>query len=137
MISTKYEYWKKERKRKKALRSMQHDGYSVNVPGILGIAFIILFIANFFYSTLDLNQAFTFTGFLHALEQAPSVPIDWIKDFASLRITSDWSELFNWFRDFLNQFIMPMITVVLFLCVGIAQLVTYIVYFVGILFGGV
>lgn len=102
---------------------------------IFGVVFIMLFIVNFFYSATGNTSTFSFSSLLYALHEAPQIPIDWIRDFSNLQITSDWTVAFNWLRDFLNNFVMKIITAGLFLCTGVVQLITYAVYFIGILFG--
>lgn len=102
---------------------------------IFSVVFLMLFIVNFFYSATSNETPFSFTTLLYAFQEAPQIPIDWIKKFANLQITSDWTVAFNWLRDFLNNYVMKIITAGLFLCTGIVQLITYAVYFIGILFG--
>lgn len=104
---------------------------------IFSVVFLMLFIVNFFYSATSNDTPFSFTTLLYAFQEAPQIPIDWIKKFANLQITSDWTVAFNWLRDFLNNYVMKIITAGLFLCTGIVQLITYAVYFIGILFGAV
>lgn len=104
-------------------------------PTLFVVLFIILFIVNFFYSATGNTSTFSFSSMLYAFQEAPQIPIDWIRDFSNLQITSDWTVAFNWLRDFLNNFVMKIITAGLFLCTGVVQLITYCVYFVGILFG--
>lgn len=105
-------------------------------PTLFVVLFIILFIVNFFYSATGNTSTFSFSSMLYAFQEAPQIPIDWIRDFSNLQITSDWTVAFNWLRDFLNNFVMKIITAGLFLCTGVVQLITYCVYFIGILFGG-
>ena len=102
---------------------------------IFGVIFMMLFIVNFFYSATGNTSTFSFSSMLYALQEAPQIPIDWIRDFSNLQITSDWTIAFNWLRDFLNNFVMKIITAGLFICTGVVQLITYAVYFIGILFG--
>lgn len=104
---------------------------------VFTVVFMVLFIINFFYSATSNESLFSFSSLLQAIQNAPSVPTDWIKTFSDLRITADWTVAFNWLRDFLNNYVMKLITVFLFLCTGIVQLLTYSIYFIGILFGGV
>lgn len=103
-------------------------------PTLFVVLFIILFIVNFFYSATGNTSTFSFSSMLYAFQEAPQIPIDWIRDFSNLQITSDWTVAFNWLRDFLNNFVMKIITAGLFLCTGVVQLITYAVYFIGILF---
>ena len=104
-------------------------------PTIFVVLFLILFIVNFFYSATGNTSTFSFSSMLYAFQEAPQIPTDWIRDFSNLQITSDWTVAFNWLRDFLNNFVMKIITAGLFICTGIVQLITYAVYFISILFG--
>lgn len=104
-------------------------------PTVFVVLFLILFIINFFYSATGNTSTFSFSSMLYAFQEAPQIPIDWIRDFSNLQITSDWTAAFNWLRDFLNNFVMKIITAGLFICTGVVQIITYAVYFIGILFG--
>lgn len=104
-------------------------------PTVFVVLFLILFIINFFYSATGNTSTFSFSSMLYAFQQAPQIPIDWIRDFSNLQITSDWTVAFNWLRDFLNNFVMKIITAGLFICTGVVQIITYAVYFISILFG--
>ena len=104
-------------------------------PTVFVVLFLILFIINFFYSATGTTSTFSFSSMLYAFQEAPQIPIDWIRDFSNLQITSDWTAAFNWLRDFLNNFVMKIITAGLFICTGVVQIITYAVYFIGILFG--
>lgn len=99
------------------------------------VLFLVLFIVNFFYSATGNTSTFSFSSMLYAFQEAPQIPTDWIRDFSNLRITSDWTVAFNWLRDFLNNFVMKIITAGLFISTGVVQLITYAVYFISILFG--
>lgn len=104
-------------------------------PTVFVVLFLILFIINFFYSATCNTSTFSFSSMLYAFQEAPQIPIDWIRDFSNLQITSDWTVAFNWLRDFLNNFVMKIITAGLFICTGVVQIITYAVYFISILFG--
>lgn len=116
---------------------LHHYSSSFSCVSVFTVVFMVLFIINFFYSAANNESSFSFSSLLQAIQNAPSVPTDWIKTFSDLRITADWTVAFNWLRDFLNNYVMKMITVFLFLCTGILQLLTYSIYFISILFGGV
>ena len=104
-------------------------------PTVFAVLFLVLFIVNFFYSATGNTSTFSFSSMLYAFQEAPQIPTYWIRDFSNLRITSDWTVAFNWLRDFLNNFVMKIITAGLFISTGVIQLITYAVYFIGILFG--
>lgn len=107
----------------------------VITPTVFVVLFLILFIVNFFYSATGNTSTFSFSSMLYAFQEAPQIPTDWIRDFSNLQITSDWTVAFNWLRDFLNNFVMKIITAGLFISTGVVQLITYAVYFISILFG--
>lgn len=98
------------------------------------IVFMCLFLIMFFSAATGLDTSFTFTGFLEGLADSPSIDTSWIKTFNSLRITSDW-DIFNFLRDFINTF-MDIISVLLWLVTGIAQLVVYVGYLFRVFFSG-
>ena len=113
---------------------VQKKGYYVAPATIFTVIFVLLFVTNFFYATVGYEQTFTFSHLLEKFSAIEPVGIDWIRDFADMRIEEDWS-VFNWFRDFLNNFVMKIVTAFLFLCTGLVELVRYAYFFVGILFG--
>lgn len=113
---------------------VQKKGYSIAPATIFTVIFVLLFVTNFFYATVGYEQTFTFSHLLEKFSTIEPVGIDWIRDFADMRIEDDWS-VFNWFRDFLNNFVMKIVTAFLFLCTGLVELVRYAYFFVGILFG--
>lgn len=132
---------REERKKARAIRvgksranDVERDFSGVSV---LGVFFVIVFVVNFFYAITGSDSFFSFSSLLSTFEKAPSINTDWILKFGNLEITSDWTKVFNWLRDFINNYIIKIITIVLYLCTGVAQLITYFCYFVGILFGGV
>ena len=109
-------------------------GFSVAPTTIFTVIFVLLAVTNFFYATVGYEQNFSFSHLLEKFSTIEPVGIDWIRDFADMRIEEDWS-VFNWFRDFLNNFVMKIVTAFLFLCTGLVELVRYAYFFVGILFG--
>ena len=109
-------------------------GYSIAPATIFTVIFVLLAVTNFFYASVGYEQNFTFSHLLEKFSTIEPVGIDWIRDFADMRIEEDWS-VFNWFRDFLNNFVMKIVTAFLFLCTGLVELVRYAYFFVGILFG--
>ena len=134
-------YKRSERNKARAIRIDKSRSFDVerdvSAISVFSVIFMVLFIINFFYSATGNSSSFSFSSLLQAIQNAPSVPTDWIKTFSDLRITADWTVAFNWLRDFLNNYVMKLITVFLFLCTGIVQLLTYSIYFISILFGGV
>ena len=96
--------------------------------------FAVCALVSFVWRATGSDNIFTFSSFLETLSNVPQIPTNWIKSFVSNTIQADWA-VFNFFRDFLNRFIMPLLGVISFLCVGVAQLVTYAIWVVGLLFG--
>ena len=132
---------REERKKARAIRVDKSRAYDVERDfsgvSVLGVFFVLVFVVNFFYAVTGSDSFFSFTSLLSTFEKAPSINTDWILKFGKLKITDDWTKVFIWLRDFINDYIIKIITIVLYLCTGVAQLVTYFCYFVGILFGGV
>lgn len=113
---------------------VSRSGYSIAPASIFSVIFVLLAVINFFYASVGFEQTFTFSHMLEKFSTIEPVGIEWIRDFAEMRIEEDWS-VFNWFRDFLNNFIMKLVTAFLFLCTGLVELIRYAYFFVGILFG--
>lgn len=105
-----------------------------SVANFFTVIFMCLFLIMFFSAATGSDTSITFTGFLEGLADSPSIDTCWIKTFNSLRITSDWY-IFNFLRDFLNTF-MDIISVLLWLVTGIAQLVVYVGYLFRVFFSG-
>ena len=69
------------------------------------------------------------------------VDVDVVRNFSQSRITDDWTfwlskELeigisFNWLRNFINNFIMPILSMVAFFLAGITQLIVFIGWVIG------
>lgn len=95
--------------------------------------FIVLFMVSFFNAVSGNGRIITFTGLLNALSEAPSIDISWIGHFMDLTIKNDWG-LFDFFRTFLNQF-MGIIGLMLYFVTGVAQIVVFFSYFLGVFFG--
>lgn len=91
-------------------------------------------LVSFVWRATGSDNIFSFSSFLETLSNVPSIPTSWIKSFVSNTIESDWG-LFNFFKEFLNRFIMPLLGVISFFCIGVVQLLTYAIYVVGFLFG--
>lgn len=108
-----------------------------NVGGLLPLVFVILFMFAFVGSVMGNEGYLTFSGFLNYLGDSPTIDMSVIIDFASkMHIDDDWGKVFNHFRDFLNDFIMPIVGVSIYFCVSVAQLVLFFVWIVRFLFTG-
>lgn len=111
--------------------------YSYRNLNVFGIIFIILFVFAFVASVMGLQSNVTFYSLLTVLSNAKVINIaDIMEDFNNLVITSDWS-IFNWLKDFINNFIMPIISVVTYFALSIAQLFVFVFWIVKFLFTGV
>lgn len=114
------------------------DTEASNVGGLFPLIFVILFIFAFVSALMGRETTVTFRGLLESFANAPTIDMSTIIDFASnMYITEDWTVAFNWLRDFLNNFVMPIISVVIYFCVSVAQLLLFLVWAIKFLFTGV
>lgn len=111
--------------------------YSYRNFNLFGIVFIILFVFAFVSSVMGLDSNVSFSTLLQALSNAKTIDIASIMSaFNDLRITDDWS-VFNWLKTFINQFLMPLISVLTYFALSIAQLFVFLFWVVRFLFTGV
>ena len=108
--------------------------YAFSGKSLLLWGFMFCFFVSYIWSVSGKTDTFSFTSMLNALADAPVIPLDWLYEFTSMRITADWG-LFNFFRDFLNNYCIAFLGVLGQLAVGISQLFVYIAWIIGILFG--
>ena len=109
-----------------------------NVGGLFPLIFVILFLFAFASSLMGRETTVTFRGLLDSLANAPTIDMSTIIDFASrMYITDDWTVAFNWLRDFLNNFVMPILSVAIYFCVSVAQLLLFLIWAIKFLFTGV
>lgn len=109
-----------------------------NVGGLFPLIFVILCLFAFVGAFMGREETVTFRGLLNSLSSAPTIDMSSIVDFASkLYITEDWGVAFNWFRDFLNNFFMPIVGVAIYFSVSVAQLLLFLVWAIKFLFTGV
>lgn len=109
-----------------------------NVGGLFPLIFVILFLFAFVGALMGREDTVTFRGFLNSLSSAPTIDMSTIIDFASkMYITDDWTVAFNWLRDFLNNFVMPILSVAIYFCVSVAQLLLFLIWVIKFLFSGV
>lgn len=92
------------------------------------------FFVSLFWRITGSDNIFTFTSLLEAFSSAPSIPTSWITSFVSNKIVADWG-VFEFLRNFLNSFVMPLLGTVSFVAVGVAQIITYATWILGTLFG--
>ena len=108
-----------------------------NVGGLFPLIFVVLFMFAFVGAVYGREGNLTFSGLLNYLGSAPTIDMSVIVDFASkMRIDDDWGSVFNKFRDFLNNFIMPIVGVAIYFSVSVAQLVLFAVWVIRFLFTG-
>lgn len=116
-----------------------------NHTGLFSIIIMLLIFINLSYLFYNNGNQMSFSSLLNGLSDMPSIDISVVQKFSNSRITSDWSlwlseELgigisFNWLRDFINSFIMPILSLASFFLAGIVQLVYFITWTLGFIFG--
>lgn len=113
--------------------------------GLFSVIIMLLIFVNLSYLFFNNGNQMSFSSFLNGLSDIPSVNVDVVRNFSQSRITADWSlwlskDLgigisFNWLRDFINSFIMPLLSMVAFFLAGITQLIVFIGWVIGFIFG--
>lgn len=107
--------------------------YKGGVGGVLVIVVAFLLVATLFQSLSGATPTLTFSGFLQYMSNVPVLSGDWMLELNDMRIVADWG-LANFIRDFLN-ILATMLSSLVFLFAGVAQLILYICFLVGYLFG--
>lgn len=112
---------------------------------LFSVIIMVLIFINLSYLFFNNGNQLSFSSFLNGLSDLPSVNVDVVRNFSQSRITADWSlwlskDLgigisFNWLRDFINSFIMPLLSMVAFFLSGITQLIVFIGWVIGFIFG--
>ena len=113
--------------------------------GLFSVIIMVLIFINLSYLFFNSGNQMSFSSFLNGLSDMPSVNVDVVRNFSQSRITADWSlwlskDLgigisFNWLRDFLNNFIMPLLSMLAFFLAGVTQLIVFIGWVIGFIFG--
>ena len=113
--------------------------------GLFSVIIMVLIFINLSYLFFNNGNQMSFSSFLNGLSDMPSVDVDVVRNFSQSRITDDWTfwlskELeigisFNWLRNFINNFIMPILSMVAFFLAGITQLIVFIGWVIGFIFG--
>ena len=113
--------------------------------GLFTIIILVLIFINLSYLFFNNGGQMSFSSLLNGLSEMPSVNVDVVRNFSQSRITADWSlwlskDLgigisFNWLRDFINSFIMPLLSMVAFFLAGLTQLIVFIGWVIGFIFG--
>lgn len=119
---------------KSRMRRSQNAMVRTSGLNFFTVVFLVLFVLMFFSVASGVDSHITFTSLIDSLADSPSIDTSWIKTFNSMRIESDWS-IFNFLRDFLNTFV-DIISVLLWIITGIAQLIVYIGFIFRVLFLG-
>ena len=112
---------------------------------LFSVIIMVLIFINLSYLFFNNGNQMSFSSFLNGLSDMPSVNVDVVRNFSQQRITDDWTfwlskELeigisFNWLRNFINSFIMPLLSMVAFLLAGLTQLIVFIGWVIGFIFG--
>ena len=109
-----------------------------NVGGFFPLIFVILCLFAFVSAFMGRETTVTFRGLLSSIANAPTIDMSTVIDFASkMYITEDWTVAFNWLRDFLNSFVMPILSVAFYFCVSVAQLLLFLIWAIKFLLTGV
>ncbi|MDY4159884.1 MAG: hypothetical protein SOY02_06590 [Candidatus Onthovivens sp.] len=118
---------------------------STSHSGLFTIIILVLIFINLSYLFFNNGGQMSFSSLLYGLSEMPSVDVDVVRNFSQSRITADWSlwlskDLgigisFNWLRDFINSFIMPLLSMVAFFLAGLTQLIVFIGWVIGFIFG--
>lgn len=113
--------------------------------GLFSIIIMLLIFINLSYLFYNNGNQMSFSSLLNGLSDMPSIDISVVQKFSNSRITADWSLWlskkygigisFNWLRDFINSFIMPILSLSSFFLAGIVQLVYFITWLLGFIFG--
>ena len=113
--------------------------------GLFSVIIMLLIFINLSYLFYNNGNQMSFSSLLNGLSDMLNVDISVVQRFSNSRITDDWTfwlskELeigisFNWLRNFINSFIMPILSLVSFFLAGIVQLVYFITWLLGFIFG--
>lgn len=113
---------------------------------IFRIVLLLLIFINLSFLFFNNGEKMFFSSFLESLGKNDMfVNVDVVRNFSQQRITDDWTfwlskELeigisFNWLRNFINSFIMPLLSMVAFFLAGVTQLIVFIGWIIGFIFG--
>lgn len=113
--------------------------------GLFTLIIMVLIFVNLSYLFYNNGNQMSFSSLLYGLSDMPSVDISVVQKFSNSGITADWSLVlseslgisisFNWLRNFINSFIMPILSLASFFLAGIVQLVYFITWTLGFIFG--
>lgn len=113
------------------------ESTNIDGSGVFGVIFIILCLFAFSSVLMGRDSSLSFTGLLNSISSMPTIDMSRVFNFVDdFNITSDWT-VFNWFRDFLNNFFLPLFGVAIYFCTAIAQLIVFLVWVFKFIFTGV
>lgn len=109
------------------------------------VLFLLIFI-NLSFLFFNKGEKMFFSSLLDSLgNNNMVVDVDAVRNFSQSRITDDWTFWlskkldigisFNWLRNFINNFIMPLLSMVVFFLAGVTQLIVFIGWVIGFIFG--
>lgn len=109
------------------------------LTSIFGIFLLALFFVNVMRAATGNQDVFTFTRLLNAMQNAPSISLEWLSTFQRFGQVAqgDWG-IFEFLKNFINGFLGffgDIFTVVGFVGTGGVQLILYVVHFIPVLFG--
>lgn len=113
---------------------------------IFKIVLLLLIFINLSFLFFNNGEKMFFSSFLESLgNNNMVVDVDVVRNFSQSRITKDWTLwlskdlnigiTFNWLRDFLNNFVMPILSMIAFFLAGVTQLIVFIGWVIGFIFG--
>lgn len=98
------------------------------------VIFMALFLVMFIQIVASSGQGLSFRYFLEVLTGAPNIPLGWLYNVKNaMYLGGDWG-IFDFIRAFINS-LSGIIVGSLYILTGVAQVFSYAVYFVTIIFG--
>ena len=103
---------------------------------VFGVVFAVLFFYAFVGVLSGRRFSLTFSGLLNAFADAPKLDFSLLSRFMDVAyIEKDWG-LFNFLKDFINNFIINGLAIGQYFSYAIVQLFIYIVWFLRFIFVG-
>lgn len=128
------------RKNDGLLKGKSSDGFQVQSLGsIFGLILLAIFMINVFRIASGKENYFTFDLFFRALQEAPTIDLQWLSAFEAFEspIKGGWGA-FQFLADFLNfvlGFLGDLFTIIGFVGTGAVQTLLYLLHFIPVLFG--
>ena len=114
-------------------------------PALFTLIIMFLILVNLSYLFYNNGNQMSFSSMLNGLSDMPEVNVDVVRNFSQQRITDDWTfwlskklEIgisFNWLRNFINNFVMPILSMIAFFLAGVTQLIVFIGWLIAFIFG--